>query len=59
MFQPTSLGGIVVLLLDLWAVVSILGARAPAGTKALWILIVLVLPLIGFILWVIAGPKAR
>jgi len=28
------------------------------GTKVLWILLVLILPLIGLIIWYFAGPKS-
>jgi hypothetical protein len=44
--------------LDLWALVSILGARASARSKVAWMLAVLALPLVGFIYWWLAGPKA-
>ena len=49
---------VAVLVLDLWAIVSILGATAPARSRAGWILAVVALPVVGFIAWWRSGPKA-
>jgi Phospholipase_D-nuclease N-terminal len=51
--------GIIVLILDIWALVSVLGSGAPTGSKVLWILLILILPVIGFIIWFFAGPRSR
>lgn len=53
-----GIGGLLLLGLDIWAVVSVLGSSASSGSKALWILLIVLLPLLGFIIWLIAGPKA-
>ncbi len=55
-------GGIIGLLLlvaAIWAIVNIAQSGASIGTKALWIVFVLVLPLVGFLAWLVAGPRAR
>lgn len=57
-FGVSGLGGLIVLVLDIWAIVSIFGSRASTGHKVLWILLVLILPLVGFIIWLVAGPKS-
>ena len=49
--------GLIVLILDIWAIVSIIGSGASTGRKVLWTLLVLLLPVIGFILWLIFGPR--
>lgn len=49
--------GLVILVLDIWAILKILGSAASTGAKILWIIIVLVLPVIGLIVWWFAGPK--
>ena len=54
-----GIGGTILLVLSIWAIVSIVGSGASTGKKVLWILLVLVLPLIGFIIWLIAGPRAN
>ena len=53
----SGIGGLIVLILDIWAIVSVLKSGAPSLNKVLWILLILVLPLIGFVIWFIAGPK--
>ncbi len=50
--------GIIVLILDIWAIVSIFGSGASVGAKVLWILLILILPVIGFIIWFFAGPRS-
>jgi len=51
--------GIVTLLLVIWALVGILQSGAEPVTKLIWVLIVLVLPLVGFVLWLLIGPGAK
>jgi ABC-type histidine transport system ATPase subunit len=40
-----------------WAILKIIGSSASGMSKLLWILLVLVLPFVGFIIWFFAGPK--
>jgi hypothetical protein len=49
--------GLVVLIADIWAIVNIFQSRASTLAKVLWTLLVLVLPVIGFVVWFFAGPK--
>lgn len=51
--------GLIVLVLDLWAIVNIFQSSASTGSKVLWIAVVLILPVIGLILWFLLGPKSR
>lgn len=57
--EYAGLGGLIVLALNIWAIISIFGSSASTGGKVLWTLLVLVLPVIGFIIWLIAGPRPR
>ncbi|MGK7652036.1 MULTISPECIES: PLDc N-terminal domain-containing protein [unclassified Roseovarius] len=57
MLEIGGLGGLIVLVLDIWALVSIIGSNASTGKKVLWSLLVIILPIIGFIIWLIAGPR--
>ena len=57
--EIAGIGGFILLVLNLWALVSIVSSGASTGGKVLWCLLVLVLPLIGFIVWLIAGPRSR
>jgi len=52
-----SLWGILVLIADIWAVVNIIQSGADTTKKVLWIVLVLVLPVLGFILWYFLGPR--
>ena len=58
MFNLTGIGGLILLALDIWAIISIAGSSVSTGRKVLWILLVVVLPLIGFLIWLIAGPRS-
>ncbi|HVM31692.1 MAG TPA: PLDc N-terminal domain-containing protein [bacterium] len=51
--------GLLILAADIWAVLNIAQSRAKDGGKVLWILLVLVLPLVGLIVWYFAGPKKK
>jgi Phospholipase_D-nuclease N-terminal len=51
--------GLLVLIADVWAIVNILQSNADTGAKVVWTVVVLVLPLLGFILWYFLGPKTR
>lgn len=58
-FQGYGLWGLIVLIADVWAIVSILQSSATTGKKVLWILLVFFLPVLGFILWLLLGPRGR
>lgn len=55
----SMIGGLVVLILDIWAIVSILSSGASTGSKVLWILLIVILPLLGFVIWLVVGPKGN
>lgn len=56
--EYAGIGGFILLVLNVWAIVSILSSQASTGKKVLWTIFVLVLPLIGFIAWLLVGPRA-
>lgn len=58
MFEYAGIGGLIILVLNIWAIVSIIGSGASTGSKVLWTLLVLLLPVLGFIAWLIAGPRS-
>ena len=49
--------GLVILVLDVWAIVKIFQSNASTGGKVLWTVLILVLPVLGLIIWYFAGPK--
>jgi uncharacterized membrane protein len=54
-----TLGFLFALVLALWAVFHIAQSRAGPLSKAVWIVLVLFLPLFGFLAWLIFGPRSR
>lgn len=58
MLEVTGVGGFILLALSLWAIVSIIGSNTSTGKKVLWCLFVLLLPLLGFIVWLFFGPRS-
>ena len=52
-----ALIGLLVLIADVYAILNIIQGKTSTGTKALWVVLILVLPLLGVIIWYFAGPK--
>ncbi len=49
--------GIIILALDVWAILQIVGSKEEDLKKVIWIVLIIVLPLLGLIIWYFAGPK--
>ena len=49
--------GLLILAGDIWALINIFQSSESNGKKLLWILVVLLLPLVGLILWFFLGPR--
>lgn len=49
--------GLIIFILDVWAIINIVQSSAATGHKVLWILLVLLLPLVGLIIWGLLGPR--
>ena len=52
-----ALLGLVVLALDILAIVDIAKSSFDSGKKVLWIILILVLPVIGLVLYYLVGKK--
>ncbi|AEA69108.1 MULTISPECIES: PLD nuclease N-terminal domain-containing protein [Pseudomonas] len=48
---------VLLLLVDLWAIVSVFRSDKSVGTKAGWALLLIVLPVLGLVIWGVAGPR--
>ncbi len=57
MFEVTGLFSLIVLILDIWAIIRVIGSPASTGRKVLWVVVIILLPVLGFILWLLLGPK--
>ena len=51
--------GLLQLALAIYAIVMIIQSSAETGAKVLWVLLVLILPLVGLIIWALMGPGSR
>ena len=55
MFYGYGIVGLLVLILDIWVIMQILEGSGDSTKKLIWIIIVLLLPIVGPILWVLLG----
>jgi len=53
-----TLLGLVILIVDIWAIIKTLQSPVTPGTKILWVVIIFLLPVVGVILWYFLGPRA-
>ena len=54
--EVSGLFGLIILIADIWAIVKIFQSTASTGAKVLWIVLILLLPVLGLILWLLFGP---
>ena len=47
----------VLLLIELWAINRLRKSEGKASTNGVWMVVIVFVPLIGLILWALAGPK--
>lgn len=51
--------GFLVLVADIWAILNVVQSRGTNMNKLLWVLAILFLPVLGFIIWLIFGPRGQ
>ena len=51
--------GIIILGLDIFAVLNVAQSSNDNGKKVLWILLIVLLPVLGLIIWALAGPRQK
>lgn len=57
--ELTGIGGLIILIADIYAVVMILQSGARDVEKLIWALAVILLPLVGLVIWFLAGPGKK
>jgi hypothetical protein len=57
--EITGIGGLIILISDIYAIVMILQSSEQSIKKWMWALVVVLLPLIGLIIWYVAGPGKK
>ncbi|OSQ32812.1 PLD nuclease N-terminal domain-containing protein [Thalassospira sp. MCCC 1A03138] len=50
--------GLIILIADIWAIINVMGSGASTGSKIIWTILILVLPVLGLIIWLFAGPRS-
>ena len=51
--------GLIILALDIWAIINVVKSSAETGIKILWILLIVLLPVIGLIIWALMEPRGN
>ncbi len=49
--------GLIILIINVWAIIKIVQSSAGTGAKVLWVVLILVLPVLGLLLWFLLGPR--
>jgi hypothetical protein len=52
-----SILGLIILIADIYAIYQVLTSGASTAAKLIWTLVILLLPVIGLIAWLVAGPR--
>lgn len=52
-----GLFGFLFLVVTVYAIVKIVQSGASTGGKVFWIVLILILPVLGLILWLLLGPR--
>ncbi|GAB4359827.1 MAG: PLDc N-terminal domain-containing protein [Immundisolibacter sp.] len=48
---------LIILIADVWAIVNTVQSRAGTGAKVGWIVLILLLPVLGLLVWLLAGSR--
>lgn len=51
--------GLIIFILDIVAIIDVIGSAMDGVKKLIWILVILLLPLIGMILWFAIGKSGK
>jgi hypothetical protein len=51
--------GLIIFIADIWAIINIFNSGEKGSTKIIWVIVILLLPVIGLIIWLLAGPKSQ
>lgn len=58
-FEYGGIVGLLILAADIWAILNVFQSGASNGTKMVWTLVIIVLPLLGLVLWFFLGPRGK
>lgn len=52
-----GLGSLIWTIVVIWAIIKIVRSSAGGLAKVLWVLALVFFPVLGFLIWLVAGPK--
>lgn len=53
-----AVGAVVILLaVDIWAINSVWHSDKDSGTRMMWAIVILALPVVGLVIWGVGGPR--
>ena len=59
MIEISGVGGLLLLIADIYALINVVQSpRVSTAGKVAWVLAILFLPLLGFIAWLLFGPRS-
>ncbi|MNP76385.1 hypothetical protein D3C76_1736100 [compost metagenome] len=50
---------LIIFVLDIWAIINVVKRSTGTGMKVVWVLLIALLPVLGLIIWAIAGPRGN
>lgn len=50
--------GLLILIADVWAIIKTVQSPATTGVKVIWTVVILLLPVLGLLIWLLAGPRS-
>ncbi len=56
--EVSGILGLIILIANVWAIIKTVQSPATTGSKVFWVVFILLLPVIGLLIWLIAGPKS-
>lgn len=58
MIKTGGIFGAILLFLDIWAILKIIQSSEVTLKKAIWVAIIILLPMLGLVIWWFLGPKS-
>lgn len=55
--EIVGLGSLIWLIILVWAIVKTAQARVGAFVRFMWIIVLILFPVLGFVIWLFLGPK--
>ncbi|MCY1447212.1 hypothetical protein D3C76_1608850 [compost metagenome] len=49
----------IIFVLDIWAIINVVRSNSETLKKVLWVALVAFLPVLGLIIWALAGPRGN